>query len=166
MQRRARNGKPYTLSNHIYLVVALLVLQSVVLRADPNDRIASITSALRNREFDTALQLLQPALQTSPNSPQLWMLQGLAYSEKGDQHRHSVRISSALKIAPDYLPALEGAAQLEYEAGSADAVPLLEHVLRLRPQDPTSHAMLGGSGLQKWRLHNRGQSISRRANLF
>jgi tetratricopeptide (TPR) repeat protein len=142
MQRRARNGKPYSLSNYIHLVIALLVLPFGVLGQTANDRIASITSALRNREFDTALQLLQPALQTSPNSPQLWMLQGLAYSGKGDHAKALSSYQSALKIAPEYLPALEGAAQLGYEAGSPDAVPLLEHVLRLRPQDPTTHAML------------------------
>jgi len=45
-------------------------------------------------------------------------------------------------VTPDYLPALEGAAQLQYEAGSADAIPLLEHVLKLRPDETTSHAML------------------------
>ena len=47
-----------------------------------------------------------------------------------------------MRIAPDYLPALEGAAQLEYDAGNAAAIPLLERVLRLRPNETTSHAML------------------------
>ena len=107
-----------------------------------NDRVSAITSALRGGEFDKALQLIQPALQESPKNPQLWMLQGLAYSGKGDAKAALSSYQSALKIAPDYLPALEGAAQLEYEAGSASAVPLLQHVLRLRPNEPTSHAML------------------------
>ena len=48
----------------------------------------------------------------------------------------------ALEISPVYLPALEGAAQIEYEDGGKDAAPLLQHVLQLRPNDPTSHAML------------------------
>jgi tetratricopeptide (TPR) repeat protein len=47
-----------------------------------------------------------------------------------------------LKISPEYLPALEGVAQLEYRAGSQNAVPLLKRLLRLRPDDPTAHAML------------------------
>jgi tetratricopeptide (TPR) repeat protein len=37
---------------------------------------------------------------------------------------------------------LEGAAQIEYQAGSAEATPLLEHVLKIRPNDVTSHAMI------------------------
>ena len=124
-----------------YLIFVLILLQSGVCGQTANDR-AAITSALRGRDFDKALQLLQPALQGSPNNPQLWALQGLAFSGKGDQKSALGSYKSALKIAPDYLPALEGAAQLEYEAGSADAVPLLEHVLQLRPQDVTTHAML------------------------
>jgi len=38
---------------------------------------------------------------------------------------------------------------MEYEAGGAGAVPLLQHVLRLRPNDPTSHAMLAVLAYQK-----------------
>ena len=105
-------------------------------------RVSAITSALRSGEFDKALRLIQPALQESPKNPQLWMLQGLAHSGKGDAKAALSSYQSALKIAPDYLPALEGAAQLEYEAGSPSAVPLLQHVLRLSPNEPTSHAML------------------------
>jgi len=106
------------------------------------DRVSPITTALRGGQFDEALQLIEPALQASPKNPQLWMLQGLAHSGKGDQKAALTSYQSALKIAPDYLPALEGAAQLEYEAGSPSAIPLLQHVLKLRPNDPTSHAML------------------------
>ena len=137
-------------SLHIYIygpanvrvAILLLLLQAAVLGQGANSRIASVTSALRNREFDRALQMLQPALRESPKNPQLWMFQGLAYSGKGDQKSALNSYQSALKVSPDYLPALEGAAQLQYEAGNPEAVPLLQHVLRLRPDDATTHAML------------------------
>ncbi len=106
------------------------------------DRIVSITAALRSREFDKALELLQSAIQSNPTNPQLRAFEGLAYSGKGDQAAALRSYQAALKIAPDYLPALEGAAQIEYQEGRPDAVPLLEHVLRLRPQETTTHAML------------------------
>ena len=48
----------------------------------------------------------------------------------------------ALKIDPNYMAALEGAAQLHYEAGSRRAVPLLNRILQRRPGEPTAHAML------------------------
>jgi tetratricopeptide (TPR) repeat protein len=126
----------------IQLLLVLLSLQPSVLGQTSNDPVHSITSALRDREFDKALQLLQPAIQSSPKNPQLWTLQGLASDGKGDSQSALDSYRHALKIAPDYLPALEGAAQIEYEAGSKDAIPLLEHVLKIRPGDVTTHAML------------------------
>ena len=106
------------------------------------DRIAPIASALRSQEFGKALELLHTALQESPGNPQLWTMQGVAYA--GEKHTQEALNSfhHALQISPDYLPALENAAQVEFEAGSSAAVPLLQHVLRLRPADPATHAML------------------------
>jgi tetratricopeptide (TPR) repeat protein len=129
-------------SNKCFLLVWLLILSSAVFAQSTANPVAAITSALRNREFDQALQLLQPALQSAPNNPQLWAFQGLAYSGKGNQKAALGSYQAALKIASDYLPALEGAAQLEYEAGSPAAIPLLEHILKLRPNESTTHAML------------------------
>ena len=106
------------------------------------DPMGTATEALRAREFDRALHILQPAIRQSPGRAQLWMLQGLAYSGAGHKQEALASFRAALKISPDYLPALEAAAQIEYDAGRQAAVPLLEHVLRLRPDDTTSHAML------------------------
>ena len=102
----------------------------------------SIADALRNHEFDQALQMIEPALRRSPSNPQLFMFEGLAYSGKGDPKAALAAYQRALKIAPDYLPALEGAAQLEYQSANPAAVPLLEHILRLRPGDAVTHAMI------------------------
>jgi tetratricopeptide (TPR) repeat protein len=126
----------------IFCALVWAALLSTLLGQTASDRVAAITSALRSGEFDKALQLIQPALQTSPKNPQLWMLLGLAHAGKRDPKAALSAYQNALKIAPDYLPALEGAAQIEYDAGDASAIPLLERVLKLRPNDPTSHAML------------------------
>jgi tetratricopeptide (TPR) repeat protein len=104
--------------------------------------IREITSSLRARQFDRALELLQPELEQSPRSAQLWALQGIAYSGKGDQKAALRAFRHALDMAPEYLPALEGAAQIEYDAGGKDAEALLRRVLRQQPHDSTSHAML------------------------
>ncbi len=134
--------KSCSVSNPIYLVLVLAVFQFGVVGQTVNERVASITSALQSRDFGKALQLLQPALETSPRNPQFLVFQGLAYSGEGNATAALESYQAALKIAPDYLPALKGAAELEYDAGRPDAVPLLEHILRLRPHDETSHAML------------------------
>jgi tetratricopeptide (TPR) repeat protein len=119
-----------------------ILLIAIAVGQTATDSVGRITSALRNNDSDQALQLLDPALREQPNNPQLWTLQGLAYSGKGDQKAALASFQRALKVSPNYLPALEGASQLEYNAGSAEAVPLLQRVLRLQPNDPTTHAML------------------------
>jgi len=124
------------------LLLVSLSLLHPVLGQTSESSVRAVTAALRAGEFAKALQLLQPALQQAPRNPQLLTLQGLAYSGDGRKKDALGSFRSALKIAPDYLPALEGAAQIEYEAGSLEAVPLLERVLRLRPDEQTSHAML------------------------
>ena len=109
--------------------------------AQNTDQSGQIAAALHNNEFEKALELLRPALQTSPGSAQLWTMQGFAYA--GERHRQEALTSfhRALKISPDYLPALKGAIQIEYENGNAAAIPLLQRVLRQQPGDSTSHAM-------------------------
>jgi tetratricopeptide (TPR) repeat protein len=125
----------------IYLLVFLSALQ-VISGQTSNEPLSSITSALRNHDFQRALRLLRPALEKSPRNPQLWTFQGLAYSGESDSKSALASYKHAITISSDYLPALEGAAQIEYEAGGPDAVPLLRHILKLRPDDATSHAML------------------------
>ena len=102
----------------------------------------AISSALRARDYDRAVELARAALKAAPNDPQIWTLQGIALSSKGDTAGALAAYRRALTLSPDYIPALEGAAQLQYQAGSRDAVPLLTHLLELRPTDPTAHAML------------------------
>jgi tetratricopeptide (TPR) repeat protein len=126
----------------LHLATFLVALNVAATAQSAKELAEPIMSALRNNDSSKALQLLHPALQAYPKDAQLWVLQGLAYSQSGDKASALASYRNALKIAPEYLAALEGAAQLEYEAGSSEAIPHLEHVLRLRPNDPTAHAML------------------------
>lgn len=121
----------------------IVLLSSFSLFAQTSaDPVSVITAALRAGEFAKALEILQPALRQSSGNAQLWTLQGLAYSGEGHKKEALASFRNALKISPDYLPALEGASQLAYESGDRDAPILLQHVLRLVPSDPTAHAML------------------------
>jgi tetratricopeptide (TPR) repeat protein len=128
--------------SQIQFAIFLVALNGVAIAQTAKELADPIMSALRNNDPPRALELLQPALKAYPKNAQLWMLQGLAYSQSGDKKLALSSYRDALNIAPEYLAALEGAAQLEYEAGSSEAVPHLEHVLRLRPNDSTAHAML------------------------
>jgi len=126
----------------ICVPVVLLVCFPLAFSQTPTGQVEAITSALRARDFDQAVQLSHSALQSFPNNAQLWTLQGIALSAKGDSKKALAAFQQALKISPDYVAALEGAAQIQYQAGNREAGPLLNHLLQLRPGDPTSHAML------------------------
>lgn len=123
----------------VLIVLAAVSLFAVAQASDP---LAPVTSALRAGQFAKALQLLQPELEKSPKNGRLWTLRGIALSGNGDKKEALAAFRHGLEASPDYLPALEGAAQIEYENGDKDAVVLLQRVLQLRPNDPTSHAML------------------------
>ena len=104
--------------------------------------IGAIALTLQQRDFGRAIELLRTALKQSPDNAELWAMQGAAYAGEGKGPAALASFQKSLKFAPDYLPALHGAAQLEYDSGDAGAIPLIETILRLQPADTTSHAML------------------------
>ncbi|PYV80457.1 MAG: hypothetical protein DMG93_18905, partial [Acidobacteria bacterium] len=107
------------------ILVATLLL-SFVLAQTTASQMNALISALRNREFKKALTLVQVALKKSPEDPQLWAMQGTAYSGTGHRKEALNSFRTALRISPDYVPALRGAAQIEYDSGSQEAVPVLK----------------------------------------
>jgi tetratricopeptide (TPR) repeat protein len=135
----------------LWLLSAAATAQNAVAGFEP------IASALRSHEFQKALELIRPALQASPRNAQLWAMRGAAYGGEGYKKEALASFHNALKISPDYLPALEGAIQIEYEAGDAAAIPLLQRVLRLRPADTTSHGMLA---VLEYQQGNCGAAVS------
>jgi len=119
-----------------------LVLLACALAQTSEHAVQQVASALRDQQFDRALDLLKGALQAAPGNAQLWTMQGVAYAGRGQEKEALSSFRRALKITPDNIPALQGAAQIEYDAGSPSGIPLLEHLLRLRPNDLTSQGML------------------------
>jgi tetratricopeptide (TPR) repeat protein len=125
-------------------LVAFLFAFVLVLEAQTGtERSAPIIAALRAKDFEAAVRLSREALAKSPSDPQLWTLQGIGLSADKHNPEALAAFHHALRISPDYLPALEGAAQIAYEAGDKEAEPLLRRIVRLQPGEQTSHAMLG-----------------------
>jgi len=124
------------------LLALLFVFLPGVSAQTGSDPVPAIIAALRAQQFEQALRLLQPALERSSKDPRLWSLQGVALSGEGRKKEALVAFQHALSLAPNYLQALEGAAQIEYDSSSDAAIPLLNRILELRPDDSTSHAML------------------------
>jgi tetratricopeptide (TPR) repeat protein len=102
----------------------------------------AIRLALQNSDFDRALDLLRSQLKASPANAQLWTMQGKAYAGKQNTKDALASFKAAIKIDPDYIPALKGEAQIGFDAGDAAAIPALQHLLRLRKDDKIGHGML------------------------
>jgi tetratricopeptide (TPR) repeat protein len=117
---------------------------------------SSIGAALRAKDYGQALELVRSSLEHSPYDPKLLTLEGLALSGLGKTDDALAAYDAALKVSPDYLPALEGAAQIEYNSGGRHAAALLERILEIRPDDPTSHAMLA---VLSYRGHDCKQAV-------
>lgn len=126
----------------LLLIFILAIAPATFAQNSPRSAASSIESALRSQQYESALQLAKAETLRSPNDPRIWTLEGIALASLGRDREAITSYEHAIKLSPDFLAALEGAAQLEYKAGSDKAVPLLNHILKLRPNDQTSHAML------------------------
>src|SRR5260370_26137811 len=134
--------RPTTIRRSFSLAVASLFLIPCAFAQSEADQRNAIAAALSKRNFPRALELLRPALQKSPDDPQLWTMQAFAYQGEGHKHEALASFEKALTVSPSYIAALQGAIQIEYENASPKAIPLLKRILKIRPDDATSHGML------------------------
>jgi len=126
------------------MVIPAILVAAALLRAQSTSaqEKSTILADLRAGQYTEARQLLEKAIERSPQDAGLWTLNGFALEHLGQQKEALASYEHALKVSPDYLPALEGAAQIEYQASDQSAVPLLQKIVALHPADETSHAML------------------------
>jgi Flp pilus assembly protein TadD len=104
------------LQEMIWVTFLFLVLPNVFAQSG-GERVASIVTALRQQDFQKALELLHTALDASPQDAQLWTMQGVAFEGEGNKDQALVSFRHALTLAPNNIPALQGVAELEYDAG-------------------------------------------------
>jgi tetratricopeptide (TPR) repeat protein len=167
--RRLASIEPSTYFGFIRNLTCVLAILALItsLRAQNVDaRTAPIAAALREQQFDKALHLLEPILKEFPANAQLWTMQGVAYEGLGREKEALVSFRRALKISPDNIPALQKAAQIEYDAGDPEGIPLIERILRLRPNDRTSHGMLAILEYQQGKCEEAALHFDQAAPLF
>lgn len=111
--------------------------------APGQDPVIPIVRALQSRDFSTALSLSQSALKAHPGDYRIWTLRGMATEGTGNLPAALADYQHALKLAPNYLAALEGAAQADFRLGHDSARTYLLKILAQRPDDPRTHALLG-----------------------
>lgn len=107
-----------------------------------------VRDLIRRGDFAAAIQMCDAGLKTQPRDYQLHTLKGIALQGLGQNKESLVAFRRALTIQPKFLPALQGAAQLEYQLRDPNCRKTLETLLQLRPE-PTAHAMLGALAFEQ-----------------
>ena len=103
----------------------------------------AIRQALRARQFPTALELCAKDLKSQPANAQIWLFQGIALQELGKVKEALESFRHASRLAPRLLPALEGAAQIEYRTGDPQCRGTLQQIVTIKPDSAPAHGMLG-----------------------
>ncbi|HVX67958.1 MAG TPA: tetratricopeptide repeat protein [Bryobacteraceae bacterium] len=115
----------------------LLAAVSVFAAPDP------ILDALRNRQFDAALALCNKQLRVQPGNARVWTLKGLALQNLNKPQEALAAYRKAASLAPRSVPALEGAAQIEYQTRDPRCAATLGKIVALQPDSAPAHGMLG-----------------------
>jgi len=129
-------------SSTIFLLFLLVLCASTSRAQDQLPSRADVTRELRKGNATEALSLATEALNSAPRDCSLLSLKGVALTSLHQAQPALQSFRNALIYCPTYLPALEGAAQIEYAQQGSQAVPLLERILGVQPENPTAHAML------------------------
>lgn len=128
---------------------ALVSLAPVYAQATPPPDKQAIISELRAGKYQEARDMLAQAIQANPQDASLWTLDGFALAHLGKNKEALAAYRRAVAISPEYLPALEGEAQIEYQASDQRAVVVLKKILASQPHDETSHGMLAALAFQR-----------------
>ncbi len=105
--------------------------------------IAAIRASIQAGRFAEAVAACDRELKTSPASAPILTLKGLALRASGDDSAGLAAFRQAINAAPAYLPALQAAAQLEFQSRDRRAGQTLATIAKLNPANVTAHAMLG-----------------------
>ncbi len=124
------------------IALAIVLTAAIFAAQPPTPDTSTIVAQLRSGHYADAKEMIERAAKDSPDSAALWTLDGFALSHLGQKHEALASYERALKLSPDYLPALEGAAQIKFAVSDQSAVALLAKIVGQNPTDETSHAML------------------------
>ncbi|MFN0106314.1 MAG: tetratricopeptide repeat protein [Bryobacteraceae bacterium] len=104
--------------------------------------IAGIRASIQAGKFAEAIAACDRELESSPANVPILTLKGLALRASGEAAAGLAVFRKAIAAAPFYLPALQAAAQIEFEARDHNARKTLESIAKLAPANETAQAML------------------------
>lgn len=113
------------------------------------DSIQVVIADLQAARYGKAQAAIEQKLKESPKDARLWTLHGFALTHLSNPKQALLSYRRALEISPDYLPALEGAAELSFKTSGQDSVVFINKILKIRPDDQTSHAMLASLAVKR-----------------
>lgn len=122
-----------------WLTVAPVIL---LLSAVPPPAFEDIRDLIRHGQFPEALAASEQYLKLQPRDARVWTLKGIALQSLTRRPESLEALRHALVLQPEFPPALQASAQIEYETGDPAARKTLERLIAIRP-DPAAHAMLG-----------------------
>jgi tetratricopeptide (TPR) repeat protein len=137
-----------TVARKLVTAMAAVGLPALLCAQSGGDDANAVMRALQQNDNAQAVAIAGRLLITHPSDCQVLTLRGIALSREGQMSEAQKSFDQALESCPGSLPALEGAAQIAYATRSPAASDLLRRILLQRPDDQTSHAMLGTLSFQ------------------
>ena len=113
------------------------ILAASLCRAD------SLPEALREKRYPAALAFADAALASHPRDLKLLTARGIALGGMGRDIESLAMFEKALRLAPNFLPALQGAVEISYRSRDARAPAFLGRLLRMSPANGVARAMAG-----------------------
>ncbi len=111
----------------------------------PVSAINTVVNELRQGDNQQALLIADQALTSQPGDCKLLSLKGVALTGLSRPEDALRSFKQALAKCPTYLPALEGAAQIEYAQRSAETVATLNRLVAVQPDNVIAQAMLAST---------------------
>jgi tetratricopeptide (TPR) repeat protein len=137
-----------TVARKLVTAMAAVGLPAMLCAQSDGDDANAVMRALEQNDNAQAVAIAGRILITHPSDCQVLTLRGIALSREGKMSDAKESFDRTLQSCPESLPALEGAAQIAYSTRSPAASALLHRILLQRPDDQTSHAMLGTLSFQ------------------
>jgi tetratricopeptide (TPR) repeat protein len=103
----------------------------------------SLQEALQNKRYRDALALADAMLANRQNDPKALTARGIALGGLGRNHESIAAFEKALKAAPKFVPALQGAIELTYRSRDERAAGFLSRLLQISPENGVAQAMAG-----------------------
>jgi tetratricopeptide (TPR) repeat protein len=104
---------------------------------------------IRQGDHGKALEAIDAGLARAPADARLWTMRALTLSGLKRDPEALVAYRKALALDPKSLPALQGAAEIEYRTRRPEAKQTIERIIAIEPASLVAHAMLGSLAFER-----------------